>query len=1776
MKRYLYIFYAIFLMCFAGSIFGQTVVTYSTPGTTTWICPVGVTSVTLKLWGGGGGGDLYQSAFASGGGGAFLQTTSIPVQGGATYNIIVGGGGIPNGGASSFGSVGSNPIVSVAGGTLITGAPASSGNYVEASYPGGNGLPTADYFSTAGGGAAGNTCGAGANGSASGGGTGQCGGGSGAYDYPGLGGFPGGGGAANWGFPGPFGGKGQVILTFTCNAGSGIIGNGHTVAYPPEMVPDSITNISSPAFISGLAFTWQESLNGTSWGTAAKTAETLPAYRFDQDNLQATTWYRRGNNACIAAGQFGNWTDPVQIKVFSQANSLLNGTISGRVTSTNATGVSDISITVQKTIALKGSSISKTYTTTTDGSGNYTIPNIFYGDLNNGDPNAVVFTNTPSKTNHNFTPVSSTATLSNTNPTSSGNNFTDNTVYSVSGVVTQTCGDCVPGFTADSINGIKITATKLNTIISYISLTGSNGFGKYGINLTDPGTYNFVPSYLNHSFTPANTTVIIVNDDVADLNFNDIATHVISGVFRAGCNENIGIATLEFTDTVTGSSGPKFKKQVTTLADGSYSISLPARKYKVQVMSFTPANLGNDITVNDLLTFFNTTAKDSLISSIDTADATLNLIYHRPPILQIANLNDTTCSIPGFGSYTLFKQNIPRTFIINVFEGDISHACKIATDTNKIKLITNVHGDDVNQTLNFSQANGSDTVTISGGSPNIISPYMKYFNLTYTDKYGRIAVPITRNVVVTGIKTDPGTFTTVSPQIPLLILHDPPGDNSFSFWQADHTTESAMRFFASDNTNIGGWLEVKIGVALIQGFGISIESSVWGSINASLGVSATVNNATEAIISTTNSQYYSTAGNSTITGNAGDVYIGAALNLLYSIGHELKYTGPCTLGIENKLAVADSGFATTYAYSEDHIVNSVIPGLLNIAANSTGAEKDKYNNQISVWQQAVNNNAQNKARATFDKNISFDGTIGPITSTTSTSSTRSNTIEFNLEINEAIAIQLGFEIAGSGVSGGVNIGFKTETGSSTTNTVTAQTTTGYTIDDDDDGDYFSIDVKKDPVYNTPVFVLVAGTASCPPEPVAQKRDACQLLIPQPVISGIADNGEALFQLHLGNISESNEPRAYKLSLVDGSNPHGAIVTIGGTPAVNPRSYTIPYLGDQLVTVSVKKSGASSVYSYEGLQFVLTDACDESVSKSNTISAYFLSPCSNVTLATPANNWIVNLGSDNILPVQFNGYTLNNLQSVSLEYAPAGTSNWVTDSTIFQNFITDPNSTIVNWDVSGLANGRYDIRLKLICNSGTVYSTRVSGTIDREAPSLFGIPEPTNDKYVTGNIISFSYSENIDNRNLNNNMVEMRKMSDNSIIPVQVSGFQNKIVITPLSNITSLEGENMRVIVSNISDVYGNIKVRPDSSWFSIGTSVTGTGPTALNLSLVKPAVFENSNDSMEVRFVLASPATNNILINYTISGTATYNNDYTVSYSVNQPLTTSFNGAQGTIEILKNFSQAVLKIRPVGDALFELDETITISLAEGGDYLLGNSISKTDTIKNDDHTSPIILASGSTTICNGGSLTLTTKDSIDGQPVYAYLWTGGGNNQILPVSTPGIYTVTVFTSNGFSGVSAPLEVKVSNTDRPSIGPDTTVFQNCVGDITNLLSLFNTTGLTALWDTPIPTVAPTGTYKLVVTNAAGCTDTAFAKLVIEEATWTGAISADWHTGGNWNTGKVPTSLTHVIIPAGTAYNCTISAANAQSASIRLRNGAIVQAINNKTLAITGNCSSLPPD
>ena len=299
------------LALLAGPAGAQTD-TFSTPGTTSWTAPAGVTSATVEAWGGGGAGGGARGRPAEGGGGAGGQYASsvVTVVPGNTYPIVVGAGGtgstgdgtaggdstfngttvVAKGGAGgagapnnySAGAAGSGTASNGLGATVYAGGSGSSGVVTgggcQAGGAGGGGAGSGG----AGGNAAGNTGGTGtvAGGGAGGAGRNSSGNGS-------TGSVAGGGGGAacaetNTDRSGGDGAAGQVSITYVPSAAVVSINtaganptNTATVSWTVTF-STSVTGVNDTAFTlapSGLSGTFITTVtgSGTTWTVTANT-----------------------------------------------------------------------------------------------------------------------------------------------------------------------------------------------------------------------------------------------------------------------------------------------------------------------------------------------------------------------------------------------------------------------------------------------------------------------------------------------------------------------------------------------------------------------------------------------------------------------------------------------------------------------------------------------------------------------------------------------------------------------------------------------------------------------------------------------------------------------------------------------------------------------------------------------------------------------------------------------------------------------------------------------------------------------------------------------------------------------------------------------------------------------------------------------------------------------------------------------------------------------------------------------------------------------------------------------------------------------------------------------------------------------------------------------------------------------------------------------------------------------------------------------------------------
>jgi len=136
-----------------------------------------------------------------------------------------------------------------------------------------------------------------------------------------------------------------------------------------------------------------------------------------------------------------------------------------------------------------------------------------------------------------------------------------------------------------------------------------------------------------------------------------------------------------------------------------------------------------------------------------------------------------------------------------------------------------------------------------------------------------------------------------------------------------------------------------------------------------------------------------------------------------------------------------------------------------------------------------------------------------------------------------------------------------------------------------------------------------------------------------------------------------------------------------------------------------------------------------------------------------------------------------------------------------------------------------------------------------------------------------------------------------------------------------------------------------------------------------------------------------------------------------------------------------------------------------------------------------IIASGPTTFCTGGSVTLS---ATGGNAFSSYLWSTGETTQAITVTTAGSYTVTIISGlTGCTGTSAATVVTITtiNASITASGPVTF----CQGQSVDLTANGGSATATYLWTTgettQTITVTTSGTYNVTITESSGCEGTA---------------------------------------------------------------------------------------
>lgn len=867
-------------------------------------------------------------------------------------------------------------------------------------------------------------------------------------------------------------------------------------------------------------------------------------------------------------------------------NGKISGTVHTPVTVNNPGGVGVPGIKV--VARLKGTALptdtTTVYSAITDVNGSFTISDIYYYE-------EAVFTVMPVAEGRTFDPTEKEVTL-NIESHNATTDFTDESSFLLSGTVLQ--GSCPMPEVGFLLNGKGVSGVN------------SDENGRFNFTVTSGGKYTIRPVLEGHYFSPDSLS-LDVSGNTDGIIFDDTTRYVVAGQVSASCGVYIGDATLRF---YTPGEPACFSTTVSTGAGGMYTLKLPARKYYVEMLSFTSVD-------EDLLSSIEGKAYFSKNDSIDLTvydpevfshdTLTKDFVYRKAPTLLVAGLDRyMTCSdeimpvIPQHGEYVVEFDPVES------FNG--SHC---PAGDGRIIIMENISSSGtgfVTDTIDYMQGEAV-TYTFTGGSPNIVAPYKKSFQaILYRDNQ---TDTVYTDALVVGNRARSQTFTTTTPQIPFQILHNPPGDCSYSYLEKN--TSVATSFYASiqQEASVSSYLRAQMGQSLSVGVSVGIDVSVDVStqfdVTGTFGAGVSGLTTDQLTFTTTTTDRFQTAGGGSITGSGGDLYVGGALNMLYAVSDVLQYDfDHCRAETSKTLVMEPKGLVTTFMYTENHVKEVIIPELESISAyyasKNVTDSAEYFSNQMDVWKQVVEQNRRNIEDATYVTNKTFSGGISYENSVESTTNNNFS-IDLSLYIEAGVATDIGASVGGQGIYGGVAVNSRTTIGGGFGLEHTWTNTVGYVLSDDDIGDSYTVNILNDNVYGVPAFRLVAGRTSCPWDTATLHRDGVQLLA-NTNSQTVKETDPAVFVLQLSNTSESDETRTYDLVFDQVSNPDGAVITIGGSPVVGgiPYPYTIEAGKSVNVTVTVRKGPLVSVYN--GLKFTLKSDCDDQLSDDVYLNAVF--------------------------------------------------------------------------------------------------------------------------------------------------------------------------------------------------------------------------------------------------------------------------------------------------------------------------------------------------------------------------------------------------------------------------------------------------------------------------------------------------------------------------------------------------------------------------------------------
>lgn len=328
------------------------------------------------------------------------------------------------------------------------------------------------------------------------------------------------------------------------------------------------------------------------------------------------------------------------------------------------------------------------------------------------------------------------------------------------------------------------------------------------------------------------------------------------------------------------------------------------------------------------------------------------------------------------------------------------------------------------------------------GDPNvdITTNFIKNLSLVYRINGidNAISGYLNQGIIIGSIADAGATFQTAGPQVPDIVLRDPPGSESYASIESGTTYSIAKKSSSSYANNTEVDLAIKIGVKFGLGGGLvgpAVDTENYVEVQAGLDVGLSTTNGDELTKTYTFGQTISTSSDPDWVGSDADLYIGSSTNQFYGLMNDLNLTtdptsdangnltsvtvntasGPVYVSLRKILVFGPGDEVTSFVYSQRQILTEIIPEFEEIIENyvcielnrdeiasndvacpiAIGSESDLkelvwYENQVKLWRRIIQLNEEKKYLARSDRdalkatieseinqNFSIDGRLTP-------------------------------------------------------------------------------------------------------------------------------------------------------------------------------------------------------------------------------------------------------------------------------------------------------------------------------------------------------------------------------------------------------------------------------------------------------------------------------------------------------------------------------------------------------------------------------------------------------------------------------------------------------------------------------------------------------------------------------------------------------------------------------------------------------------------------------